>query len=107
MLPYRVEVSTDAEHPVVSVAGELDLAAAPVLIERAMQALQTPTCRSLTIELAGVTFADSTTLGALVTIRNTSIALDKALVLTNVSARLLRLFELTGLRDVFEIGSES
>jgi anti-anti-sigma factor len=49
----------------VTVAGELDFAAAPWLWEKVSAALNGPACRDLVVDLSGVTFLDAGGVGAL------------------------------------------
>jgi anti-anti-sigma factor len=57
------------------------------------------------IDLAKVTFMDSTGLGALVTIRNASHRLSKQLSLRSVPERVQKLLAVTGLDRAFVIDS--
>lgn len=53
--------------------------------------------------MAEVTFIDSSELGALVSIRKAADASGRAVALLNVAPSIIRLFELTGLRDSFTV----
>ena len=66
--------------------------------------LESQDIHSLIIDMDGVTFIDSTTLSALIRLRNMAETVDKKLILTNLPSRVTRLFELGGLSTVFVIG---
>ena len=56
------------------VAGEVDVSTAAELTAAGEQALSAPGCRGLRVDLADVSFLDSTGLGALVGLRNAALA---------------------------------
>jgi anti-sigma B factor antagonist len=108
----RTEASSDAifvirERPlardttVVSVEGDLDLASAPDL-KWALGDLQASGARHVVIDLAKVSFIDSTALGVLVGAQR---ALDEGIrmAISCKEENVLRIFELTGLDCMFEI----
>jgi anti-sigma B factor antagonist len=84
----------------MQVAGELDLAVADEFREAGLAAL-TPAVGSLVIDLHGVTFMDSTALGALIAIRNAA-GEHHAVMVQNAQPNVQRIFEITGLADIFE-----
>jgi anti-sigma B factor antagonist len=83
--------------------GEVDLAVADELGEAAEAALVDSGGRGVILDLSGVTFLDSTGLGALVGIRNSLVQRDASLVLLRPSEPVTRLLQITGLVDVFAI----
>jgi len=83
--------------------GEADLDVAPDIIELGTASLLEPTTHLLLIDLTGVTFIDSTAIGALVALRNLATGPDKKLILVGAPPRVLRILELTGLHDVFNL----
>ena len=85
------------------VNGHIDLSSADEVAALGSLGLTEPGVRTLTVRLKGVTFIDSTGLGALVRIRNIALEFDKPLVLSEPSERVLRLLEITGLDKVFMI----
>ena len=85
----------------VWVEGELDLAVVDEFLEWALACLDRSS--AMEIDLHGVTFIDSSGLGALVRLRNEATATDKSLALVKVSAATHRLLEITGLSDAFDI----
>jgi len=86
---------------VLSVEGELDLASAPEL-KWALGDLQAAGARNVVVDLARVSFIDSTALGVLVGAQR---ALDGAvrMAIACDDENVLRIFELTGLDCMFEL----
>jgi anti-sigma B factor antagonist len=56
------------------------------------------------IDLAEVTFIDSTALGVLIGLRNSAQEINKQVILANVPRRVRRILALTGLDVVFGVG---
>jgi anti-anti-sigma factor len=83
--------------------GEADLAVADDIVELGTVSLSEPATHTLCIDLAAVTFIDSTSIGALVRLRNIAIDQDKKLVLVAPQPRLLRTLDLSGLHGIFDI----
>jgi anti-anti-sigma factor len=100
-----VTSSGEGERRAISVSGEVDIAYVDELLSHARACLEGP-ADICVIDLAGVTFMDSSGLGALVRIRNLAHDHDKQLVLSNVPARVSRLFEVSGLTGVFSLRSD-
>lgn len=86
---------------VVEASGEVDLAVVDQLLEIAIGGLSG--ARAVCLDLRGVSFIDSTGIGALVLIRNEASAASKSMRLTNVPPAVRRLLALTGLEDAFDI----
>lgn len=89
------------ETTVLSVEGDLDLSSAPSL-KWALADSQSKGRRHVVVDLAAVTFIDSTALGVLVGAQR---AMGEGLALAIVCAdeNVLRIFEMTGLDGMFEI----
>jgi anti-sigma B factor antagonist len=96
----RIDTTVNEGIAFMEVSGELDLAAADELTEAGLAAL-TPAAGTLLIDLSGVTFIDSTSLGALVAIRNAAEP-HHTVVVQNAQPHVRRVFELTGLDRVFD-----
>jgi anti-anti-sigma factor len=92
------------ERRTLCVVGDIDIATVDQLLTSARACLDDST-DSCEIDLAGVTFMDSSGLGALVRIRNLAHEQGKRVLLTNVPASVSRLFEVTGLAEIFGTGS--
>lgn len=86
--------------PIINVKGEVDVATSPALRER-LQAVRGPGVQVL--DLHEVTFLDSTGLGVLVGALKRSRETGGSLRLVISEQRILRIFEITGLTDVFSI----
>ncbi len=95
----RRELAHDTS--LLSVEGDLDLASAPSL-KWALADLQSAGSRHVVVDLAKVSFIDSTALGVLVGAQR---HLDPGIKLAIACAEenVLRIFELTGLDGMFEI----
>ena len=82
---------------VLSVDGEIDLAVVDELIARMRDCLART--EALEIDFGGVTFIDSSGLGALVLVRNEAADQGKSFALVNVREFARRLLQLSGLHD--------
>ncbi|TML10675.1 MAG: STAS domain-containing protein [Actinobacteria bacterium] len=96
-----VGVSENGEALVVRLAGELDLYNTPVLREALLEyAARNPT--RLVVDLAEVTFIDSTALGALIEAR-ASLGSKDGFVLASPGLEARRALEISGLDRHFEV----
>ncbi len=91
----------DADRWIVSVAGELDLASVPMLREAAQPALDDPEVRTLVLDVAGLTFLDSTGLGCWIELRNATEDTGRALLLESVPTSAMRTMSIAGLVPLF------
>jgi len=91
----------DPETILITVQGELDLASAPNLKWTLRDALGAG-ARRIVLDLAPVTFIDSTALGVLVGVRR-SLAAGSHLALAGADTDVLNIFELTGLDSTFDM----
>lgn len=87
---------------VTSVKGEIDVATAPQLRER-LQRQASAGAATIIVDLLNVTFLDSTALGVLVGALKRSREAGGELRLVIEQPRILKVFEITGLTDVFPI----
>lgn len=95
-VPFARDVVCVDDHAIVSVEGELDLAAAPVLLHELVSTLLLPISR-ITLDLERMTFLDSSGLETLVRIRRYAADVDIACTLESVPGQARRVIELTGL----------
>lgn len=93
-----------AEHTVIAISGELDIASTPSLRERLHTALR-DTGPYVVIDLSGVTFCDASGLALLVDARRRAGPKGTTVVLAAPRPQMARLLRLTGLARVFTIRS--
>jgi len=100
----ELAVSRQSVHgvPVVAVSGEVDVYSAPKLSENLNQLLDAGTA-TIVVDLTEVAFLDSTGLGALIAARTATDKLGGSLPVVCTQDRILKLFTITGLDDVFSI----
>ena len=99
----RVSTAQIGAHAfVVSAAGELDLASVGPL-ERELDQVVGRGARRVIVDLTGVTFIDSVSLGVLVREAQRLRANDGSCVIVADDPRILRVFEITGLDRMFGI----
>lgn len=101
-----VNADTDTHSAVVVVRGEIDLASADALAATLDEQLRCG-LRYVTIDLAAVTFLDSTALRMLLDAHNEFLAGNGTLTLTGVGNLAARLLRITGLDGVLFITEPS
>jgi anti-sigma B factor antagonist len=98
-------LSLDTRHDgavtVLALHGDLDLATVPHLREPAVQELARPECKTLGLDLAGVTFLDSTGLGCWIDLRNEAQARGKSLEFESAPQVVRRTVSIAGLAELF------
>jgi anti-sigma B factor antagonist len=99
----RCNISTDeADGVVVSLHGELDLAAAPELL-RQLQAMLAEPVTSVTLDLDALEFIDSSGLGVLCQVQQVTQDRGIRLELVRVPRHARRVLEVTGLTETFNL----
>ena len=88
---------------VASVSGELDAHTAPFLRRRLLPLAERVPESQLIVDLAGVTFLDSTALGVLIGTAKLLQEHGGALVVASADPRLRRLFELAGVLPLLRL----
>jgi anti-sigma B factor antagonist len=96
--------SERGDYVVVSVGGEIDVYTAPTLRQKLNEVLDRGT-GNLCIDLGNVQFLDSTGLGVLVGAMKRINSREGQLVIVCDRPHILKVFEITGLSQVFEIRS--
>jgi anti-anti-sigma factor len=95
----RVEARYEGAEAIVTAAGELDRSTAERFVACILEALGTKP-RSITVDLHGVTFSDSSGLAALLRARSLAFVDQVAFRIRDPSSWLRRLVEVTGTKDL-------
>jgi anti-sigma B factor antagonist len=99
----QVQVVEDAEGTWLRVRGPVDYAEAQALVKAGRVLLQNGLSGPLRLDLAGVSFMDSSALGALLQLREQAESLGRVLELHNPSAPVLKILRVTNLDRVFSL----
>lgn len=101
---FRCTVERDGDVATVMAAGEIDLASSPDL-RTELQALLDDGVRRLVLDLSGVSFIDSSGLGVLVGVlkRVEELGDDAGLELRGLTGPARKVFEITGLHEIFVV----
>ena len=101
-MDLRLETSDQNGTTVLSAYGEIDVATAPQLRQQIVE-IASSSSAPLVIDLEGVDFLDSTGLGVLVSGLKRFRTLGSDVLLVATRPRILKVFEITGLTQVFSI----
>ena len=101
-MDFSVTTRAIDDFRVVDVAGEVDVFSASELANQLTQLFDAGR-RIVMVDLTAVTFLDSTGLGTLVAARNRAEEAGGQLPVIGSGDRVMKLFRITGLEDVFEI----
>jgi anti-sigma B factor antagonist len=99
---FELAISTDRDRTLISPAGELDLATAPVLERRIAELIQAGRQR-LVVDLRAVTFIDSTGIHALVNAHQSARRAGRTLSIIPGGPAIRRTFDLVGVTALFEL----
>ena len=99
---FGIVEQSDGAVRVVSVSGDIDVATAPALRER-LSAQIAEGSSTIVVDLLGVSFLDSTALGVLIGALKRCREAGGDLTLVIAEPRILKVFEITGLTEVFTI----
>ena len=99
---FRIEEQVDGVPPVIAVSGEIDVATAPQLRECLHRVIAQGES-TIVLDLLEVTFLDSTALGVLVGGLKRCRELGGDLHIVVADPRIVKIFEITGLTNVFTI----
>lgn len=100
-LQCGTSLSPDGGIAVLTAHGEVDIATAPVL-RKALDAIPAP-ANTVVIDLAGVTFLDSTGLGVLIGARRKLLPSGMRMLVINASPSVWRVFKITGLVEPLQV----
>lgn len=101
-MDLRLDVSERDGWSVLQIGGEIDVATAPKLRERLLAMVSEQRYR-IVVDLEEVDFIDSTGLGVLIGARKRVGIQDGEMRLVCTDARIVKVFEITGLDRVFDI----
>lgn len=99
---FHIEQRASATSPVIAVSGEIDVATAPQLRECLHRVIAQGEA-TVVLDLLDVTFLDSTALGVLVGALKRCRELGGELNIVVADPRIVKIFEITGLTNVFTI----
>ncbi|MEV6734430.1 STAS domain-containing protein [Streptomyces sp. NPDC051364] len=100
----RVQVESAARSIVVRVGGEMDIDRAPLLHEALDSVITRPDCPvEIVVDLAELTFCDSSGLNALLQARLTAEQHGRRIRLHAPSPQVIRLLEVTGADQLFPV----
>lgn len=100
---YSIKTEVQPDCCVLLLSGEVDLSAAEDLVTSGTRMLTDSTAPKLVIDFHEVAFIDSTAIGALVQIRNSSLELGKQVSLRRLSDRVKKVLWISSLDTVFTI----
>lgn len=98
----ELKIQEDGDIGIISVAEDIDLYNAPFFKEKAMELIDKGFTKIL-VNLAEVSYIDSTGLGTLVAINSTLQKKKGTLVVSELPESLLKVFEITKLTDILSI----
>ncbi len=101
---FAVDEQYDHDLLHIAVRGELDVATAPTLREY-LYAAADRSSGPVIVDLLGVTFIDSTALGVLIDAKDRCDAHGIELRLVLEDTRIIKVFEITGLKELFSISA--
>jgi anti-sigma B factor antagonist len=100
-----VNIQKHNEQVHLSISGEIDAYTAPKLRE-SLHPFDDNKHVQMVVDLSGVSYMDSTGLGVLVGLFKNIHGNEGRLILTGLSPRLKRLFDITGLTEIMEFNTE-
>jgi anti-sigma B factor antagonist/stage II sporulation protein AA (anti-sigma F factor antagonist) len=103
MTAWDADLAVDGDQTVVSLRGELDIAAVPDLDALVAVAVSRPAMKTLVLDMSGVDFLDSGGIGALINARRLCADHGADLRLEAVHPRTRRVLAIAGMIDLFGI----
>jgi anti-sigma B factor antagonist len=101
MAALETHVAVEGATATLTLAGEADLAVAEAIFDQGAAALAQDSVTALVIDLAQLTFIDSTSISALVRLHNLVEESGQTVALARVPARVQRILQIAGLAEVF------
>lgn len=102
----KIDATENSGEYLVSVSGELDVYTAPEL-KQVFEPVAAAGQHDLIVDLSELNYMDSTGLGIFVGTLKDLNKHDKELHVLGVNDRILKLFEITGLRDLMYVNKKS
>ncbi|MFJ7151515.1 STAS domain-containing protein [Streptomyces sp. NPDC100445] len=102
MSPLKITIRDAATGPVLEISGDLDYGSATELRDL-FPTLDLRPGRRLVLELAGMTFCDSSGITALIAAHNHALAAGADMALAAVPAHTMRILRIVGLDQVFPL----
>jgi len=99
---FEISEESPGDATVIAPRGEVDIATAGQLRERVDQVIGRTT-GTVVVDLTAVSFIDSTGLGVLIGARKRCEADGRTLVVVVAEPRIRKVFEITGLSELFDI----
>jgi anti-sigma B factor antagonist len=100
--PLEIEIQSSEERTLVTLSGELDASTASFLYDK-LSDLEVEDTHNVVLDLAQVTFMDSTGLAVIVTEHKRLQHADGTLTIFSPPSSVRRLFEITGLTTVLDV----
>ncbi|HET8562058.1 MAG TPA: STAS domain-containing protein [Marmoricola sp.] len=101
-MQLSIDTEPTDDGAVVKLAGDLDMLSAPDLSDTLNELLESG-ARKVVVDMSDLAFMDSSGLSAILGAHQTAEKHDAALTLFGPNERVIRLVNITGLGDVFEI----
>ena len=105
MTELTVDLREDGDRSVLALTGELDLDSVSTLRERAQEQVASGRATVLALDMAGLTFIDSSGLGLLIDLRRLAAGAGMAFEVRNVPSGPARVIAIAGLTETFGITS--
>jgi anti-sigma B factor antagonist len=99
-------VVDDEGRPALQVVGAIDVQSRDELITAGQSQVASPSEDALVLDLSGVTFMDSTGIGALVELAREAADAHRDFIISRPSKRVIRVLELTGLLQEWAVEFE-
>lgn len=96
-----ISIETVADRAVVHLAGRFDTQSSMALRNAARPLLDAPELGALVIDLAQVTYIDSSALGLLLLLREQATEIGKSIILANCSPDVMRVLSITHFHKLF------
>lgn len=100
---FALSTRHDGATSIISIHGDLDMAAAPILLTAGTDELASISCELVVLDLTGLEFLDSTGLGCWVELHKRATGLGKTLRIQNLPDDARRIVDIGGLSMLFEL----